>query len=367
MARLLLALLLGLTAGCNGVFGQRTSEEDRALNSFAEARHRAATYYDGKDYTRAALQFQEALKYRPKHVATRLGFAYSLMYANTPSSLLEAERQFGKIGKQRDLSVEVKRIYGLGLTSLKLAADFDRRSRLRESKGRIDLAGKDRDSARRYAKQGLGLFRKVIEIDAELAARKVLGPQRVSASLQPDAHVAMAGCEIILGDAQHLEPFARAEEHIEAFAKTAANARRFWEQRRERLLVTDPLERSGAPGAKTLGADERVRYEDRIAGTIRQEVSVRRSLMLTYLYLNLYRKAIAEGTKILELDPSQNEIYLMRGNAYAYLQPPDYPSAVRDLKEYRRRLDPSRQTDERVRLNRRIRTYEGRIRPVSSP
>ena len=55
MHRIALCLALGALGACHGFFGGRTTSADQDLNSFAEARQRAATYYDGGDYTRAAL------------------------------------------------------------------------------------------------------------------------------------------------------------------------------------------------------------------------------------------------------------------------------------------------------------------------
>lgn len=352
-------LLLAFLPACHGLFGARTTDEDRELNNFAEARQRAATYYDGADYVRAALQYERALQYRPKHLPTRLGYAYSLMYTDVPSNLVKAKDQFEKeIGPQRDPKEEVKRIYGLALTYRNLAVHFDRRARIREDRGRIDLARKDRLIAVEYARDGIATFETVLDIDDELAAAKVAAPRRVSASLKPDAHAGIAHCEIVLAEPGNVKPLKRAEHHIREFAKTAANARKFWELRRERILVTDPLDDDGTPGAATLDPEVKARYERRIVGTLRQEAAIRTALMHTYLYLNRYREAITEATIILNIDPTLDEIYLWRGNAYAYIDPPNYAAAVKDLKAYRRSKDLSKLTDELVQINKRIKKYE---------
>jgi hypothetical protein len=86
------------------------------MATFAEARQRAATFYDGGDYVRAAAQYKEALKIRKDHFMCRLGLAYSLMFINQPSTLGDAEKEFVAIGERRDPKEEVKRVYGLGLT-----------------------------------------------------------------------------------------------------------------------------------------------------------------------------------------------------------------------------------------------------------
>ncbi|MGH7163836.1 MAG: hypothetical protein ACREID_10170, partial [Planctomycetota bacterium] len=85
MRRLGWVLLPLACAACHGQLGQRTSQEDKDLNNFAEARTRAATYYDGGDYVRAAAQYKKALDFRPNHDATRLGYAYSLIGTDLPS------------------------------------------------------------------------------------------------------------------------------------------------------------------------------------------------------------------------------------------------------------------------------------------
>jgi tetratricopeptide (TPR) repeat protein len=366
MHRFALGLCLGALAACGTLFPERTSQADRDLNNFAEARERAAFYYDGGDYTRAALQYQRALQYREDHVPSKLGLAYSLTFVNKPSNLLQARQVFEKMGRLNDAREEVKRIYGLALNSRALAVHYERRARIREKKGRVDLAAKDQEVARRYAQEGLEHFQRVIEIDDDLATRRVIGPYRVSASLKPDAHAGMAHCEIILADydpqhPQNLEEhLGRAEFHIRKFAQIAKTAREFWEKRRERLLVEDALTDDGAPAPQTLDADAKQRYEVRILATITQEVEIRRALMLTLLYLNRYQEAIDEATLILELDPGSHEVYLWRGNAYAFLKPPNYRAAVADLKRYRQSKDLTKLTDELVQINRRILLYEKR-------
>ncbi|MDH3590928.1 MAG: hypothetical protein OER88_03565, partial [Planctomycetota bacterium] len=174
MVRTVLGIALLVLAACHGRFGDRTSERDKELDNFAEARQRAAIYYDGKDYIRAALQYQKALKYRPDHFPSRMGYGYSLMYSNQPSSLVEAENVFVKMGKRPEPRDEVKRVYGLGLTYLGLARTYDRRGRFREDKGRKDLAVKDRAQARKYADAALQQCQSVLKIDAALADQKIL-------------------------------------------------------------------------------------------------------------------------------------------------------------------------------------------------
>ena len=360
--RVAAGVLLVTAVACHGRFSDRTSERDKELNNFAEARQRAAIYYDGKDYIRAALQYREALKYRPKHVPTRLGYGYSLMYSSQPTNLREALKVFTELGEQSDKTEEVKRVYGLGLTHLGLARIFDRRARTREDKGRKDLAEEDRKQARKFAQHALTACEEVLAIDAALADRKILAPQRISASLAPDAHIGMAWAEIMMATPTSLGHLKSAEQHLAEFAKTAENARKFWESRRQRTLVTDPLHDDGTPGTSRLDPESKIRYEARIASTIMQEADARKALMLTFLYLNQYRRAIDEATRILDLDPDQEEVYAYRGNAYAFLKPPNYRAAVQDLKRYRKSQDLSRLTDDLVQLNRRIKMFEQRLK-----
>jgi len=355
-----LGVLLLACFGCHGFFGQRTNEADQELNSFAEARQRAATYYDGGDYARAAAQYREAHGLRPQHFMTHLGLAYSLMYENLPSSLVDAEKEFEEIGERRDPKEEVKRIFGLGLTYRSLAAYFDKRSRLREQQGQVKGAAEDDAQAKENARKGLTELNRVLELDAVLARDETVAPKRVSASLTPDAHVAMAHCEILLMDPSRPSELdahvTRAREHIEEYARIAANARKFWELQREQVLVVDPM----ADPSRMVSADAAMkkRYEERIANTLKQEVAVRRVLFNTLLYVNRYEEAIAEAGTILDLDPGLDEVVYQRGRAYLFLEPPDLRSALRDLKEYRSRLPLGRLTDELVQLNRDIKKLE---------
>jgi tetratricopeptide (TPR) repeat protein len=368
-------LILLALANCHGFFGDRTDEADQELNSFAEARQRAATFYDGGDYARAAAQYQEALKLRPDHFMTQLGLAYSLMYANLPTTLGDAEKRFLEIGERRDPKEEVKRVYGLGLTYRSLGVHFDRRAHLRERKGEIKGAAEDAALAKEHAVKGITWLSKVMDLDRILAAQQeeeaqrrnvdpsVLVPYRVSASLTPDAHLGIAHCEILLMDPSRPEEidlhFARARDNLAAFAEIAGNARKFWEVRRERLLVLDPMQEQ--PGGAAVTEAEKQRYEERIANTIRQEVAVRRTLFETLLYVNRYPEAIDEAGRILELDADIAEVVYQRAIAYQYLNPPDYASALRDLKDYRSRLPRDRLTDELVRLNQEIKRLEREI------
>lgn len=376
------ALLL-LVGACHGkLFGGRTTDEDKELNNFAEARQRAATFYDGGDYDRAAAQYQQALSYRPQHVPSHLGYAYSLLATSRPSNLVKAKTQFEKLGRKKDLTVEVKRVYGLALTCRGLASSFERRSRINARRDRGSEARADLARSRDFATSSIEYFDGVLEIDEKLTQKTPLGPLRVSASLAPDAHLGIAHCEILMirstdgmkrgADARKTEKdnlarLARAEDRLQKFSAIAQNARRFWELRREKVLRTDPLQDDDLTGAKVIDPNEKERYEARIRNTVRDEVTVRRIMLDTLLYMNQFKRAIAQATKILDLNDDVDEAYLLRGRAYAWLQPPNYSAAVKDLKEYRRRQDLASLTDDLVRLNRRIRDWEKKANEQKKP
>jgi len=375
------AALLMVLAGCHGLFGDRTDEGDKEISSFAEARQRAATFYDGGDYVRAAAQYKEALQIRKDHFMCRLGLAYSLMYINQPSALGDAEKEFQAIGERRDPKEEVKRVYGLGLTYRTLGAHYQRRSRLRESKGQIKGAAEDAALSREYATKGIVQLKRVMEIDTILAGAQeaeakrkgadpsALTPYRVSASLTPDAHIGIAHCEILLMDPSRPEELAghveQARANLGKYAEIAANARQFWQLRREALLVIDPmLEQS-----QSLSNDAALkkRYEENIANTIKKEVAVRRALFETLVYVTRYPEAIAEANTILGLEPSLDEVVKQRARAYMFLKPPDRRAALKDLKEYRSRLPVGELTDEMVQVNREIKQLERDIEKEPAP
>lgn len=356
------ALVLAL-AGCHGIFADKTDESDKELSSFAEARQRAATFYEGRDYTRAAAQYREALRIRPDYFMCQLGLAYSLMFTNQPTQLVEAEKQFVKIGERRDPKEEVKRVYGLGLTYRTLGAHYERRAKLREGKGQVKGAAEDGALSREYAQKGIVNLKKVMEIDELLAKETTFEPMRVTASLTPDAHLGIAHCEILLMDPSEpneLEGHAqRARENLKTYADIAQNARKFWELRREQLLVVDPMKEQTQ--AVTPDAATKKRYEERIANTIRFEVAVRRALFETLARVMRYEEAIQEANTILGLDPSIDEVVKQRAKVYLCLQPPDWRSALRDMKDYRSRLPVDRLTDEMVQLNREIKQAEREV------
>jgi tetratricopeptide (TPR) repeat protein len=328
-------------------------------------------YYDGGDYERASTQFRRALEFRPDHFATRLGYAYSLLGIDNVKSLLEARKQFEEeLKPQKDLKNEVKRVYGLALTHRRLASLFSRRADALDARGRGEDARQDRDRVRRHADQGIACFQKVIDIDATLAETVDIAPFRVSASLAPDAHAGIAACEILLLPKPDLDDpgsernqeierrISRVQEHITEFARVAAMAREFWTKRRERLLVVDPVKELEDPGTKVADPLTKERYEERIARVVEQEVTIRTTLFNTLVYINRFPEAIEEATRILELDPNQTGMLFERGKAYVWLVPPNYAAAVQDLKEYRRRQDLGRLTDELVELNRKIMEWE---------
>lgn len=352
LARLLL-LLACLPMGCAAMFANKTTEEDKALNNFAEARQRAGMYYDSGDYVRAAEQYKRALEFRPDHVASRLGYAYSLMFTDIPSRLLEAKSEFEGLGKIARVDQETKRIYGYGLTLRSLAVQFQTRSRLRFQQGKLADSNADMEQARTYARQAIDEMGKVLASEDKSAV-----------PLHPEAHAACAHAWIILGSPRELEPFAKAREHIESFATISQNARRYWEKSRERLLTTDPLKEGeeGDPNVKQARTAAQVRaYELALARLLPKELAMRRALVETYAFLNMYAEAIQESDVILGLDSRQDEVLLIRGRCYAMIEPPDYRRALTDLKEYRSRQDLTSLTENLVRLNRMIQTYEERL------
>ncbi|MHC4959747.1 MAG: hypothetical protein ACYTGN_15385 [Planctomycetota bacterium] len=361
-----LSLTVIVLGGCHGWLGGRTTEEDQEINEFAEARQRAGTYYEGRDYSRAAAQFKKALDLRPDHFTTKLGYAYSLMYTKEPVNLVEAENQFKEMGVRSDKTEEVKRIYGLALTHRTLATRYEGQARYHDRKGMLDWRDKDIYNARKHAREGIKQFNKVLDIDTALSKAQDVAPLRVSASLTPDAHAGIANCEIILADRDHPNHLKRAIEHIEAFAKVAAQARNFWEKQAEKVIMVDPvLEGSrGVANSNTLRGKEREMYARRIASTIDQEAKMREALIEIYIEMEQPIEIIGQCDTLLDLlklyglEERYDRVYWNRGQAYASLRPPNFKAALDDLEEYRKLhfLD-QRLTDDLVRLNRWIKKY----------
>lgn len=332
-------LLFG--SGCqnifHGLFAPRTTPEDQDLTSFAEYRQRAATYYDAGDFVRARVQYEKALELRPNHQATRLGYAYSLLYTNTPSALISARTEFESMQRVKK-GLKVKRDYGLAMTYRNLAAAYERRSRNRGREGLLNESKRDMAVSRDYARDGKTLFKTVIKEEG-----------RKWSSLKPDAYVGMAHVDIMLGE------FDEAIEYIEKFAAIATEARQFWERDREMRLAANPL-RDNNP---TLTDRMRVRYTERILRTTTEEAGIRKILLGTLLYLNRYDEAIAQCNVIMALTPEDDELLLLRGRAYAILG--DYAKGLKDIEAYRDTLDQTRQTDHSVSVSQLIVAYRDRL------
>ena len=350
-----------LLLGCHGLLGGRTTDEDQELNNFAEARVRAASYYDNRDFERAAHQYEKALEYRPKHVPTRLGYAYSLMWTKNVRSLETAQKEFEELGTVSNPKLEVKRIYGLAMTYRTLAKTYQAQAIYHDKRSMMKWWAQDRIHAITHADKAIKLFQAVLDFDAELAKKEKIAPLRVSASLTPDAHAGMAHCYIIKADSEHIDSLDKAVGHIKIFAETAENARRFWSMRRTKVLATDPLREGerGSADPESLRGAARERYERRILKTIEQEVAMRQTLVEIYRRLKRYRDAVHECDIILQLDNSYDRVYWVRGQAHASLEPPNYGAALKDIEEYRRRTSKGGLTEELVRVNRWIKVYRG--------
>ena len=165
------------------------------------------------------------------------------------ATLKQAEEDLQGHGHARRIKNEdVKRVYGLGLTYLALARKFDQRARfLREGKRSAAISRRSGSSRRgeqvRCARR-TSSARPFLEIDAALEAdRKILAPQRISASLAPDAHIGMAWAEIMMATREDLTHLAsRRGITSSEFAKHRIAVRESSGRgQRERILVTDPL------------------------------------------------------------------------------------------------------------------------------
>ncbi|MEE8104253.1 MAG: tetratricopeptide repeat protein [Planctomycetota bacterium] len=347
-----LCLSLLLFAACHGYFGDRTSVEDQEINSFAAARERAAQYYDGGHFDRAITQYLKALKFRPDHVSTRLGLAYSYAMTDRVHNLRRAEAEFLKLGTLKSPVQETKRVYGLAFAYRGLATHFDRRASRYAGEGRLSKAKQDEGAARGYARDSIKNYEIVLERD-----------DRIS-SLKPHAYIGIAHCEIILGE----DDYVRAIAAIEEYAKIASLARRFWSQRQEQLMASDAYRNE----KETLAAREFSKiYDTKVLGTIQKEVAARKVLIETFYKQSLtdveggplaQRKLIqiiGECVKIMNLDPTEDRMLLVRGRAYGKLE--QYPNALTDLRAFRKTQDLTRKTDDLVNVQRLINEYKKKL------
>ena len=358
-------VLAALLIGCGLILPAKTGEEDKELSEWAEKKQRAAQYYDGGDFIRAAAQYKKALDIKPHHVTTQLGYAYSLKSTEYVPNIKMAIQVFNdEIPEQSDLSREVKRIFGAAECYRLLAIFFRRRAEQRDNKGQLGQAQEDRVQSVRYAQDGIAGYERVMAVDHKLEARQIIAPFRASASLTPLAHLGIGVCCIVLGDRKNQAPLDRAVEEINQYAKIAANARRFWEKRRERLMATDPGADALLPDAgRTISsAEQRRRYDERIRSTVQKEALVRQMLVQTYMYLERYPDAIDQCTRVIELDDNEDDSLYFRARAYALLKPAQFERAIEDMKEYRTRQDLSRLTQKVVQINKLIRNYERKLR-----
>lgn len=369
MQKALLFLLVLLPAslsliGCGLIAPDKTSDEDKEKMEFAEKRRQAAAYYDGGQYIRAASQFKLALDIRPEHFMTQLGYAYSLTGTRfAPNIKLSIQFMKEEIGKRDSDKEEVRRIYGLAEAHRLLAMFHRRRATQRESKGLLDEAAKDTAEQMRHARLGVDAYDYVLVIDKRMVAQNIGTPYRVSATLAPLAHIGISVCSIMLGDRQNQAPIARAVKEINQYATTAAIARKYWETRREKTMDLDPL-KSAIDGVSSQMAtvDERKIYEQKIKNTVEKEAIVRQALVETYMYLERFDDAIAECTRILELDSSRAQSYFYRARCYALMDPPKWASALENMKSFQSHQNLNAYTEEVIRVNQLIRQYEKALR-----
>ncbi len=358
-------LVLGaLLIGCGLIFPAKTEDADKEKVKWAEHRQRAAQYYDGGDFIRAAAQYKKALNIKPKHIMTQLGYAYSLTNTKHVPNIMLAIKVFeDEIPQQSNLDYEVKRIYGAADGYRMLAVQYRRRADSRENKGLLKQAAEDRVFSANHANSGIVGYERVLAIDHEMEARKIASPLRASASLAPLAHLGIGVCCIVLGDRKNQAPLDRAIEEINTYAQTAANARNFWEMRRQKKMQVEPMAGTQIPGsgAAAGGVEDRRRYDELIKGTIAKEALVRQLLVQTYMYLERYPDAIDQCTRVVELDDTAPDALYYRARAYALLKPPQYERAVEDMKEYRSRQDLSRLTQKVIQINKLIRSYERKL------
>jgi len=271
MFRAATILPLVLFTACHGYFGDRTSDEDQDLNSFASARERAAQYYDGGHFDRAITQYLRALAIRPDHVSTRLGLAFSYTMTDRVHNLRKAEQEFLKMGKLKDPIMETKRVYGLAFTYRGLAIHFDRRASRYAAEGRLAKAKEDEGAARGYARDAITNYKVVLARDDRLS------------SLKPQSYIGVAHCEVILGE----DDYVRAIAAIEEYAKIASLARRFWSTRQEQLMASDAYRNE----KETLAAREFNKlYDTKVLGTIQKEVAARKVLIETF-----YRQSLTDA------------------------------------------------------------------------
>ena len=365
MVRTVSTLVLGaLLIGCGLIFPAKTEDADKEKVKWAEHRQRAAQYYDGGDFIRAAAQYKKALNIKPNHIMTQLGYAYSLKNTkHVPNVMLAIQVFNDEISQQSNLDREVKRIYGSADCYRMLAVQFRRRADSRENKGLLKQAGEDRVFSAQYANDGIVGFERVLAIDHEMEARQITAPFRASASLAPLAHLGIGVCCIVLGDRKNQAPLDRALEEINVYAQTAANARTWWEKERKKMIETEPMADAQIPSAGEAlgGVEDRRRYDERIKSTIRKEALVRQALVQTYMYLERYPDAIDQCTRVVELDDTAPDALYYRARAYALLKPPQYERAIEDMKEYRTRQDLSRLTQKVIQINKLIRSYERKL------
>jgi len=359
-----LLLLFGLAlAGCGLLTPSKTSDEELETQEWAEARQRAATYYDGGEFVRAAAQYKKALDIKPYHYMTQLGYAYSLTNTRYAPNIVLALKYFSEtIGRQHDENKEVKRVFGMGEAHRLLAMFHRRRAREREDKGLIDESKTDRAEANGYAKKGIEAYEQVLVIDKRLEAKSIAAPLRASASLAQMARIGIAVCCIVLGDRENQALIERAVHEINEYADTAAKAREFWTKQRKKTMEIDPLNTMVDSGSEQMQTvEQRRRYDELITGTVEKEAIVRQALVETYMYLERFDTAIRECTRILELDESKSQALFLRARCYALQEPPQYERALEDLREYRSRQDLTRLTQEVIRINQLIKMYEKRL------
>jgi len=284
------------TAAC--LFGGTSDEDQRRLEIHLA---NAQSYYSRGRLPQAEQQFRKALEVDDSNEKALLGLGWSLLRQDQVRKIREGQEVLETLERRTpdDFRVEL----GLGNARYREALVYDRR--IEELQGfegdheaDIAQATKERDRLLEAAKTN---YERVLELKPEY----------------PHALAGLGQIAALRGDCDE------AIRYLERYIVLAEQTRRYFENKKARVVEPDEMEI----------------VDEKIAGNVDKEVTVRDLMANLYFDAGEPEKSIDQLNRILAVKPDFTDAYLHRARCWERLG--NFPLAVEDLQRFLRKTERS--------------------------